>query len=102
MNSFQEIYGDALARLCRQYGVRSLELFGSAATEINDPSCRDVDFLVQFAPCSPVEHYERYFGLLESLEALLQKPVDLVESAAVRNPCLARQIQKQTISLYAA
>ncbi|MFB3786141.1 MAG: nucleotidyltransferase family protein [bacterium] len=102
MKSIRAFYGDAIVHLCRQYGVQSLEIFGSAAAEIYDPGCRDVDFLVQFSPCSPVEHYERYFNLLESLEELPKKTVDLVETAAVRNPYLARQIHKQTILLYAA
>ena len=39
-----------LTDLCRRFGVRRLELFGSAATDAFDPSRSDLDFLVEFLP----------------------------------------------------
>jgi Nucleotidyltransferase domain len=42
---------DALAALCRRYGVARLEVFGSAARDAEfDASRSDVDFLVTFTP----------------------------------------------------
>ena len=42
---------DALAALCRRFGVTRLEVFGSAVRDAGfDPKRSDADFLVTFAP----------------------------------------------------
>jgi len=89
-------------KLCRKYGVKTLEVFGSAADGSWDPQRSDLDFLVQFAPCEPRLHYERYFGLLEGFQALFARPIDLVEADAMRNPYFIRSVQGSRRLLYAA
>jgi predicted nucleotidyltransferase len=37
-----------IARLCDRYGVRHLEVFGSASVEMDDASACDIDLLVDF------------------------------------------------------
>jgi uncharacterized protein len=93
---------EPLRELCRTYAVERLEVFGSAADSSFDPQRSDLDFLVTFAPCMPSEHYERYFGLLESLESLFERRVDLVEAQAMRNPYFIRQVNESKRLLYAA
>ena len=93
---------DAIVGLCRQFGAARLDLFGSAANGEFDPEQSDIDLLVTFSPCSPAEHYERYFGLLEGLETLLGRPVDLVEADAMRNPYFINSVERTRESLYAA
>ncbi len=93
---------DALIALCRAYCVERLELFGSATGESFDDNTSDLDFLVTFKPCTPSEHYERYFGLVESLESLFGRPVDLVEAPAMRNPYFIRQVNESKRPVYAA
>lgn len=39
---------DAIAGLCRAYGVKRLDLFGSAATGSFEPGRSDVDLLADF------------------------------------------------------
>jgi predicted nucleotidyltransferase len=39
---------EAVAVLCRRFGVRRLELFGSAVKGTFDPGTSDLDFLVEF------------------------------------------------------
>jgi predicted nucleotidyltransferase len=92
----------ALAALCRRFHVRRLDIFGSAANGSFDPSRSDLDFLVSFESCTPADHYERYFGLLESLQALFDRPIDLLESEAVRNPYLLQSVNETRVLLYAA
>lgn len=46
--------------------------------------------------------FDNYFGLLESLEGIFGRSVDLVTAASVRNPYLAREIEKQRQLIYAA
>lgn len=91
-----------LTDLCGRYGVRRLALFGSALRDDFDPGQSDLDLLVEFSPKSPQEHAEAYFGLLEDLESLFGRRVDLLELGAVRNPYLRREIEEQQETLYAA
>jgi predicted nucleotidyltransferase len=88
--------------LCERFGVRRLEVFGSAAGEGFDPSRSDLDFLVDFRPALPGELADRYFGLLEALEALFGRPVDLVMTAAIKNPYFLQGIEPSRTLLYAA
>ncbi len=93
---------DELAELCRRFEVERLDLFGSAAGNDFDADRSDLDFLVRFRPCSPGEHYERYFGLLEALQSLFNRQIDLVESDALRNPYLIREVETSRVPLYAS
>jgi hypothetical protein len=93
---------NGLATLCERFDVRRLEVFGSAAGERFDPSRSDLDFLVDFVPASPGEMADRYFGLLEELETLFGRPVDLVMTAAIKNPYFLQGIQPSRTLLYAA
>ena len=73
-----------LADLCRGYGVARLEVFGSAARELDfDPRRSDFDFLVEFEQRSDLPPLEQFFGFAEALEQLLGRPVDLVEREAL-------------------
>jgi predicted nucleotidyltransferase len=92
---------DELARICSRFGVLSLGLFGSATREDFDAAASDLDFAVEFASMSPDEHARSYFGLLEELERLFRRKVDLVEASAVRNPYIRRNIESSQVSLYA-
>ncbi len=101
MNQIIESKSEALAALCRRYGVRRLELFGSATTEAFDPARSDLDFLVDF-DANPARLFDRYFGLKESLEALYGRDVDLVTVGALKNPYFIEAVNKTRQVLYAA
>ena len=81
-----------LTDLCSRYQVRRHEIFGSAADGTFDPECSDLDFLVEFEPLTPAEHYESYFGVLESLKDLFERKIDLVEAGAMRNPYFIAEV----------
>lgn len=89
-----------LSALCRRYGVRRLDLFGSAATGAFDPDRSDVDFLVEFDD-DPARLFDRYFGLKESLEALFGRPVDLVSESALENPYFRARVEAERRPVYA-
>lgn len=93
---------DDLGRLCRKHGVRRLDLFGSAASDYFDPDESDLDFLVEFNELSPGSYADAYFGLLEGLEELFGRPVDLVVDAAIRNPYFRRSVEQTRSPVYAA
>ena len=83
-------YRDQLRILCQKYGVRRLELFGSATRADFDPEASDFDFFVDFGDQPLAGSFKRYMGLKFDLEALFGRPVDLVEAAAVTNPYFRR------------
>jgi len=84
---------EELATLCRRFHVRRLDLFGSAARDDFDPKQSDIDFLVEFDHEHPdALSFKTYFDFKEALEALLGRPVDLVERGVVRNPYLRASI----------
>jgi predicted nucleotidyltransferase len=91
-----------LAALCRRYRVRRLELFGSAAVGEDRPGESDVDFLVEFETLPPGSYADTYFGLMEALERLLGRPVDLVVASTVRNPYFRASVERTKTLLYAA
>ncbi|MBI4319965.1 MAG: nucleotidyltransferase domain-containing protein [Chloroflexi bacterium] len=102
MNTEIESKRKELASLCVQYRVRRLEIFGSATGDAFDPDRSDLDFLVEFEAMLPSEHAHCYFSLLEALEALFSRPVDLVEIPAIQNPYFLADIESTRVTLYAA
>ena len=91
-----------LEALCRQFSVRRLEVFGSAATEAFRPEESDLDLLVEFEAASAAGYADRYFGLKEALERLFGRPVDLVVSSSIKNPFFRESIERTKSLLYAA
>ncbi len=91
----------AVARLCRQHRVRRLAAFGSVLTpDFNSGS--DVDLVAEFEPM-PLELYaDNYLALKSGLEALVNRPVDLLEAQALRNPYLRAQIERTQQLVYVA
>ena len=97
-----ETHRKEIAELCRRFYVRQLEVFGSAATDRFDPDTSDLDFLVEFGAIDTEEYADAYFGLLEGLEVLFAKPVDLVSANAIRNPFFAKGVDSTRQTVYAA
>jgi predicted nucleotidyltransferase len=93
---------EQLAKLCRQYRVQSLAVFGSALREDFDSEHSDLDFLVEFEPLSAGTYADTYFGLIEALEQLFERPVDLVVESAIKNPYFRESVERNKALLYAA
>jgi len=91
-----------IARLCDRYGVRRLEVFGSASVEVDDASARDIDLLVDFDRDSRQRPLPCYFEFKSDLESLFGKPVDLVELSAMPESRLRRSIVRSARPVYAA
>jgi uncharacterized protein len=92
-----------VAALCERYGVKRLDLFGSAAGDGFDPEASDLDFVVSFERRDPPKLFDRYFGLEEDLEALFGRGVDLVmEGALEKSPRFAKGVEDSRVLLYGA
>ncbi len=73
----------------KKYGISSIGIFGSYSTGLaTDRS--DVDVVIE------TQHPDPYIlvHIKEELEALFNKPVDLVRSRASMNPCLKKRIDR--------
>jgi len=65
------------------------------------PARSDLDFLVTFQELDPDQHADAYFGQLEDLQALFQRPVDLVVSSAIHNPYFRQAVDSTKTLVYA-
>lgn len=82
---------EALAAVCRRYGMARLEVFGSAARGTDfDPQTSDADFLVEFDPDSGLTPFDQFFDLAEALSTTSGRPVDLVEAGRNQQSVSAR------------
>lgn len=91
-----------LSSLCEQRKVRRLALFGSAAAGGFSQDQSDLDFIVEFEPMVPVVYAENYFKLLEDLERLFGRKIDLVEYGPIKNPYFKKEIDETQIVIYEA
>lgn len=91
-----------LERACRRHHVRRIELFGSATGPGFDAERSDLDFLVTFDELGSGNYADAYFGLLEDLQALFQRPVDLVVDSAIQNPYFRQAVESTRTLIYAA
>ncbi len=93
MNCLVENHSSKLESLCKQYNVVRLDLFGSAANENSLAADSDLDFLVEFGAFTTGGYADAYFGLLESLERLFSRPIDLVVASAIKNPYFLESVE---------
>lgn len=93
---------ETIAELCRKHRVRRLEVFGSGADGSFDPARSDIDFLVEYLALQSGEHYEAYFGLIEGLERLFGRRIDLVDATCLRNPYFIEGVNESRTLVYEA
>jgi predicted nucleotidyltransferase len=90
---------NAIFELCEKHKVKSLYVFGSVLTDrFTDKS--DIDLLVDFNKLPLLNYSDNYFDLKFSLEDLFNRPVDLLEEKALRNPFLIRSINRDKQLIY--
>src|SRR3974390_18845 len=102
MNHLIEEKRSELELICRRRHVRRIELFGSATGPEFVPARSDLEFLVTFEDI-PVDSYaDEYFGLLEDLQGLFQRKVDLVMESSIENPYFRQAVEATRTLVYAA
>jgi len=100
----QLIHGnlDSIRQLCRSHKVSSFYLFGSAAKG-NSNNNSDIDFLVRFSnSVDTMEYADNYFDLLENLQKLLNRSIDLVSEKSLTNRYLIEDINQSKLLIYEA
>jgi predicted nucleotidyltransferase len=88
-----------IAALCVSHKVKYLYVFGSILTnKFTDKS--DVDFIVDFDEVELLKYADNYFDFKFSLEDVLNRPIDLLEEKAIKNPYFKQSIDKQKKLIY--
>ena len=90
---------EAIAELCRKYGVLQLEVFGSAATGEFDPDTSDIDLIYEFDDTSR-DLVDRFLGFADDLEALFGRRVDLIPNRTFENPYFRYSVNKSRVTIY--
>ena len=88
-----------IAALCRAYGVRRLEIFGSVVGP-DFSANSDIDVLVDVVPERLT--LQDYFGFRDALSELLGRPVDVVDRRAIKNPYFRATVAATSQLVYAA
>lgn len=98
---FLSVFLPQLPLLGQQFGIRRLYAFGSVLTHQFRPDS-DVDLLVEFdeTDSAPEEIGERYWKLLEALESLLGRPVDLQRNRPFQNPYFRNSLERTRRLIY--
>lgn len=99
MNIIQ--YKELLSDLCEKHNVKRLFVFGSVVSGENKAGS-DIDLAVEFRPMDLASYAQNYFGLHAALEEKLNRPVDLIEWNAVKNPLFRRQVEKERQIMFEA
>jgi predicted nucleotidyltransferase len=101
MLNFIEIKKIELQRLCEQYDIKSMYVFGSAVTpDFNESS--DVDILISFKDIPYDKYTDNYFELHEKLQELFNRKVDLITERSLSNPYFIESVERTKQLLYAA
>jgi predicted nucleotidyltransferase len=93
-------YQHQIRRICEQFGVQTLEVFGSATGARFDPDLSDLDFIVRFVHERPEGYADRFLGLAEALEQLFGKRVDLLTERCIRNPYFRKTVDASRTTIY--
>jgi predicted nucleotidyltransferase len=82
---------NTIIELCKEYGVRKLALFGSAATGTFDPATSDLDFVIEFVDYGAGVS-SRFIHFADALENHFGRSVDLVFESVLRDPEFRRAV----------
>jgi len=98
MNRFK-IHASDIARLCKIHRVKSLYVFGSVLKDnFNNES--DIDLIVDFENMDVEDYADNYFDFKFALQDILNRPVDLLEEKAIKNPYFRKSVNHQRQLLY--
>ena len=93
---------EELQEIFRKNAVAELYIFGSALTnECTDQSDLDFAYVLKEG-LSPIEYGDAFFNLMEGLERLFDRKIDLVSYRIVKNTIFKEEIDRTKKSLYVA
>lgn len=89
----------SIKNLCINHNVDKLYLFGSIlGNGFNEKS--DIDFVVRFKNIELLKYADNYFDFKFSLEDLFNRPIDLLEEPAIKNPYFLESLNESKKLIY--
>ena len=90
----------AVSQILKDNKVKRAFAFGSVCTDqFNEQS--DIDLLIAFEDdLDPITYGENYFNIIEKLEAILHRHVDLVTERTLRNPYFIKVMERTKTPIY--
>lgn len=85
--------------LCAKHKVARLFVFGSVLSDKFKKES-DIDLIVDFQEIDLYDYADNYFDLKFALEKIFDRPVDLLEEKAIKNPYLKQSIDSSKQLLY--
>ena len=100
--NFLDQYLEQLTALCKKYRVERLYVFGSVLTPHFDQNIKsDLDVLVAMdSGLEPLERGASILQLWNELEALFNRPVDILTEEAIKNPYFRNEIERTRKLIY--
>ena len=94
-----DTYATDIIKLCENHKVKSLYAFGSVLTDrFNSES--DIDLIVDFSTIEVEDYADNYFSFKFSLQDIFNRPIDLLEEKAIKNPYFRQSINQQRQLIY--
>ena len=88
-----------LKEICRKNNVAMLGVFGSVSRG-EDTAESDIDLVVDFNPIDISIYAENYYNLKFSLQSILNRPIDLLEDNAIKNPYFRQNLNETRKLIY--
>ncbi len=86
-------------KLCSDLNVKRLYAFGSILTNKFGAES-DIDLVVDFNPIDISIYAENYYNLKFSLQSILNRPIDLLEDNAIKNPYFRQNLNETRKLIY--
>ena len=92
-------YKKEINALCTNHKVNSLYAFGSVLTP-NFNANSDIDFIVDFMEIDVKDYTDNYFNFKFSLQDIFNRPLDLLEEQAIKNPYFKKVVNQTKELVY--
>ena len=97
--SILSAYKGQIDKVCAKHKVKSLYAFGSViSSDFNSDS--DIDLIVDFTTIDVEKYAYNYFDLKFSLQEILNRPIDLLEAQAIKNPYFKQAVNASKELVY--
>jgi len=101
MTTKVDLKTEQLQQLCKNFNVKELYLFGSAATDdFSEES--DLDFIVKFNRQGFEGAFDQFLDFKQELEEIYGRPIDLYHFKKFRNSIFQQEVERSKQLLYAA
>src|ERR1035438_4579483 len=94
-----ETYASDIVKLCEKHKVKSLYAFGSIVTDLFN-SESDIDLIVDFANMEVEDYADNYFDLKFSIQEIFNRPIDILEEKAIKNPYFKQSVNLHRLLVY--